>query len=337
MEKIPVSVLEWLLEEENPSIRYRTMVELQDLPTTNTEVKRAYKAVLNYPVVQNILKKMHPEGYWEVKKRDGRIIGAGVEYADWSTTHYVLSYLAELGMTKDNPQVEKAANRYLSLQQPDGDFWNHFSCLYGLNIRTFVKLGFQEDPRLAKTIELLKTMIREDEGYLCELHEGKRKTRLVKSCYRGTVKALFAVSELPALWTETPTKRLLSYFLDRNVLYTTRDQAKFVTRETGKTIFPFSYRAGLLETLYALAKIGIGEDSRVQKAWNILEDHKTSTDRYILDWTPGKTTNRYFYPGLTQVENKWVTFYAYLCLNNRRFNQNTNSFTSNLGLIASVR
>ncbi|MHA1995113.1 MAG: hypothetical protein ACW97Z_11270 [Candidatus Hodarchaeales archaeon] len=314
MKIIPESVIQWLLEEENPSIRYRTMVELQDIPTTSEEVKKAQEALQKYPVVQNILKKMQPEGYWQVKKREGRIIGAGVEYADWSTTHYVLSYLAELGVTRDNPQVEKATNRYLSLQQPDGDFWNHFSCLYGLNIRTFVKLGFEEDPRVSKTIDLLKTMIREDQGYLCDLHEGKRKTRLVKSCYRGTVKVLFALSELPNLWTETHTKRLVNYFLDRNVLYKTKHPTEFVTRETGRTIFPFSYRAGLLEILYALAKMGYGDNSRVQNAWSILQDHRTAIGRYILDWTPGKTTNRYFYPGQKQTESKWVTFYAYLCL-----------------------
>ncbi len=311
---IPETVLEWLLEDENPSVRYRCMLELQDRPKTDGVVKKVKNEVDTSPIVQNILQKMHPEGYWEVKKRDGRMIGAGVEYADWSTTHYVLSYLVELGMTKENPQVKKAADRYLSLQQPDGDFWDHFSCLYGLNIRTFIKLGYFEDSRLQKTINLLKTMIREDQGYLCDMHEGKRKTRLTKSCYRGTVKALFAISELPELWTEVYAQRLINYFLDRNILFKTKKPADFVTRETGKTIFPFSYRAGLLETLYALGRMGYGEDPRVSAAWNLLQEHRTSTGKYVLDWTPGKTTNRYFYPGPKQTENKWVTFYAYLCL-----------------------
>ncbi|MHA2055870.1 MAG: hypothetical protein ACW99F_20055 [Candidatus Hodarchaeales archaeon] len=122
MVKIPDLVIEWLLEKTHPSIRYRTMLELQNLPNTNKEVKKAKEAVLKSPVVQKILKEVHPEGYWEVKKRDGRVLGAGVEYADWSTTHFVLSYLVELGVTKDNPIVNKAANRYLSLQQPDGKY-----------------------------------------------------------------------------------------------------------------------------------------------------------------------------------------------------------------------
>ncbi|MHA2345831.1 MAG: hypothetical protein ACXACP_03855, partial [Candidatus Hodarchaeales archaeon] len=190
-------------------------------------------------------------------------------------------------------------------------------CVYGINIRTFIKLGYQKDPRVLKTIELLKTMIREDQGYLCDMHEGKRKTRLVKSCYRGTVKVLFALSELPQLWTEPYAKRVVNYFLDRNVLYKAKKPSEYVTRETGKTIFPFSYRAGLLETLYALAKMGYGEDPRVKNAWNVLQNKKTSTGKYILDWTPGKTTNRYFYPGKKNTENKWVTLYAYLCLKHK--------------------
>jgi hypothetical protein len=268
---------------------------------------------------------MHPEGYWEVKKRDGRILGAGVEYADWSTTHYVLSYLAELGVKKDNPIIKKAVNRYLSLQQPDGDFWDHFSCLYGLNIRTFVKLGFKDDPRVLKTINLLKKMIRDDHGYLCDMHEGKRKTRLTKSCYRGSVKVLFAISELPELWTEENTQKLVSYFLNRNVLFKTKKPTEYVTRETGKTIFPFSYRAGLLETLYAIGRLGFGNDPRVNDAWNLLQERRKSNGRFILDWTPGKTTNRYFYPGNKHTENKWVTFYAYLCMkykNPKKTNEN---------------
>ena len=36
---IPKNVLEWLLEEENPSIRYRTMRELQEVPESNPNLQ----------------------------------------------------------------------------------------------------------------------------------------------------------------------------------------------------------------------------------------------------------------------------------------------------------
>lgn len=314
LEQIPENIITWLLEPSNPSIRYRTMVELQGLPLDSDTVKKAQSAIMNYPVVQAIFKKMHPEGYWESTNAAGQRLGSGTEYTGYTTTHFVLAYLAELGLTREEPYIEKAAHRYLSLQQPDGDFFRHFSCLYGLNIRTFTKLGFQDDPRLLKTVNLLKNAIRYDNGYLCDLHEGKRKKRRVKSCYRGTVKALFAVAEMPHLWTEPFSKQLITYFLKRDVLYKTTDLNEWVNREAGRTLFPFTWRAGLLELVYSLAKMGYGEDPRVHRAWQILHEHRKSNGRYILDWTPPKRSNMYFDPGKRQKENKWITFYAYLCL-----------------------
>ena len=70
------------------------------------------------------------------------MVGSGVEYRNAATTHYCLSYLAELGMDKTDPRISTAADRYLNLQKPDGDFMLHLSCLLGMNIRTFTMLGY---------------------------------------------------------------------------------------------------------------------------------------------------------------------------------------------------
>ncbi len=193
--KIPKNVIEWLLEEENPSIRYRTMRELQEVPDSDLELQSTRKQITTYRPVKNMLDAMHPEGYWEViSPSTKKSYGKGVDYRQGST-HFILGYLAELGMTREDPKIKKAANRYLSLQQPDGDFFRHFSCLFGMNIRTFILFGFKDDPRLKNTINLMKKSVRHDNGYLCDKYEGKRKTKPVKSCIRGSVKVLFALGE----------------------------------------------------------------------------------------------------------------------------------------------
>lgn len=101
------------------------------------------------------------------------MLGDGVEYGAYGTTHYCLSYLAEHGLDRTNSQVSKAAERYLNLQIEDGDFYKHFSCLLGLNIRTFTILGYEDDPRIKKSISLLLNTKRPDGGYLCDVHEDK--------------------------------------------------------------------------------------------------------------------------------------------------------------------
>ena len=182
--KIPKNVTDWLLEEENPSIRYRTMRELQQVPESDPKLKSVKKQISSYQPVRNMLEAIHPDGYWEqINPRSKKSYGKNVEYMR-DTTHFILAYLAELGITRDENKIEKACNRYLSLQQPDGDFFGHFSCLYGFNIRTFILLGFKDDLRLKKTIDLMTNSIRYDNGYLCDTHEGKRKRRPIKS-YKG--------------------------------------------------------------------------------------------------------------------------------------------------------
>ena len=63
--KIPKNVTEWLLEEENPSIRYRTLRELQERPESDLNLQSAKKQISSYQPVKNMLESMHPEGYWE--------------------------------------------------------------------------------------------------------------------------------------------------------------------------------------------------------------------------------------------------------------------------------
>jgi hypothetical protein len=311
VETIPENVLDWLLERENPSVRYRTMKELQNIPLTDKKMIETHQSISQTSTIKKIKKAMHPEGYWTVKKPDGRVIGAGVEYATFNTTHYVLGYVAELGLTREEPWVELAADRYLSLQASDEEFYNYLSCLMGLNLRTFAKLGFGEDSRLLKSISLLESKIRYENGYLCDLHEGKRKRgQLVKSCFRGSVKALYGLSEFPQYWQKPFVKDLVNYFLNREILFKTTNLMKLVRKDVILTYFPFTYHAGLIDVIYPLCKMGYGSDKTVQRAWEILEKHRAKEGKYILEQKP---KNRYLDPGERDQPNKWITFYSYLC------------------------
>ncbi len=307
---IPDNIIEWLLEEENPSIRFRTMQELLKIPETDTEVKSTKEQILSYKPVKTILDAMHPEGYWEeINPRSKIVFGSGVEYQTY-TTHFILAYLAELGLTKEHPKVNKAADRYLSLQQPDGDFLRHYSCLYGMNTRTFTLLGYRDDPRVKKTIELMRNSVRWDNGYLCDTHEGKYKTRQVKSCVRGSAKILYALDVLPELWEEQFAKKIVDYFLNREILYASTDKNKLVRKDAGQTSFPFMWRFGLIDVLLPLARMGYGNDPKMRRAWDVLESHRTKAGEYILD---KDVKCKYWKVGEKGMPNKWITFYAYLC------------------------
>ena len=50
-------VLNWLLEDENPEVKYRTMIELLDMPKDKSEVNKAYNSLLNSGTVSLVMDK----------------------------------------------------------------------------------------------------------------------------------------------------------------------------------------------------------------------------------------------------------------------------------------
>lgn len=300
----------WLLESSAPALVYRTLHELLGVPVDDPVVRAAHANLPGSTDVNRLLKAMHPDGYWLQLRSDKRAyVGDDVEYGSYATTHFVLSYLSELGMTRDVPQVARAADRYLSLQKADGDFWNHISCLYAFNICTFIRLGYRQDARLERTIQLMLSIERPDNGYLCEMHEGKRKTRPVKSCIRGSLKALRAFAELPEYWQHPRCLALVDYFLEREGIFRQDDLLTPVKSELAMTLFPFTWSASLLEVLLGLSKMGYGKDERLTRAWQLLEDKRNAEGLYILDWTPRQSPWKV---GKRGQPNPWVTFYALL-------------------------
>jgi len=310
METIKQSILIWLLEGEDPSVRYRTLTELLDKPPDDPAVAAARAAIPDGKHAKRIFKKMRPDGTWLQKKSSTKeLIGGGVEYGSFATTHFVLSYLAELGFTVEDPRVAKAADRYLNLQQPDGDFWLHLSCLYSYNILTFVLLGLRDDPRVQRTIDLMLTTERADGGYLCDLHKDKYKTRVTKSCIRGGAKALLAYAELPEYWQHPRCLQLVDYFLSREGIFKRGKPNQPVNDDVTRTVYPIIWRTSITEVLYGLAKMGYGQDARLTRAWDVFDGKRDEDGRYILDWT---TTSALLKAGKRGEANKWVTLYALL-------------------------
>lgn len=300
----------WLLEKENPSVRYRTFTELLDKSRDDSEIIEVKNKIPYSKPVKTLLGKMHPEGYWLQKNpRTNEVLGEGVEYGAFGTTHYCLSYLAELGMDKSDPQIAKAAERYLNLQKSDGDFCRHFSCLLGYNVRTFVMLGYKDDTRVKRSVNLLLNTDRPDGGYLCDMHEGKYKTKPVKSCIRGSVKALLAFSYLPEYWEHNRCLKLINYFLSRDGIFKTTNLNEFVNKDMERNSFPLTWRANVFEILLPLSKMGYGNDNRLDRAWNVMDTRQDSEGRYFLDWTPRQSPWKV---GKRNETNKWITFYSYL-------------------------
>lgn len=302
-------VIEWLFGLDEPALTYRVLTELLGRAGEEPEVMAAKSAILTSEAVKGIFKKMHPDGYWLQKDYKGDLWGDGERYGPFGTTHFVLSYLSELGLGRGDPRIEKAVNRYLNLQQADGSWNQHLSCRFSYNVRTLIKMGYRDDPRVQRSINLMLETERQDGGYLCDLHEGKYKTREVKSCVRGSTKAILAFAELPEYWQHPRCLQLVDYFLKREVLWSSNNPQSFVSKDFGILNFPITWGSSLWEPIYALSKMGYGSHPKMQRAWEHLDSRKDEIGRVPLDFTPAQAPWKV---GKRGEPNPWLTLYVQL-------------------------
>ncbi len=119
------------------------------------------------PEAQKILKKQLPDGAWP---RSGEQKHAAINYHLIETWRN-LRYLVEVyGMTRQNLQVEAAAEYIFSCQSQEGDLRgilaNQYATYYtGAILALLVQAGYQDDPRVEKGLQWLLGMRQDDGGW----------------------------------------------------------------------------------------------------------------------------------------------------------------------------
>jgi hypothetical protein len=179
-----------------------------------------------------------------------------------------------------------------------------------VRMNLFGQHSYRDDSRIQERIEVLLNDERFDGGYLCDRPAFKATT---KSCIRGSIKALMAFAILPELWEIGRCRQLVDYFLRRGVLFRTDRPDEVVRSELLRASFPFVINGSLLEPLYALSRMGYGNDERLGEAWAFLDEKRNDQGRTILDWHP----RGYFQRGPKGQPNKWATLYACLAQKHR--------------------
>jgi hypothetical protein len=99
----------WLLEEENPSVRYFTLTDILSKPQSSPEVTTAKKTIMTQGTVPKILTKMNSAGYWETQN--------SFYTAKYKGTSWQLLILAELGADPTDPKVKTACEFILQNSQ----------------------------------------------------------------------------------------------------------------------------------------------------------------------------------------------------------------------------
>jgi hypothetical protein len=302
--------LDWLLEKENPSVRYFALRDLLDRPEDDREVRAAHRAIMRSAPVQKILAAQKPEGYWFKP-------GAGYSPKYESTVWQIL-FLAELGADGRAKAVRRGCEYLLEhAQSKSGGFSAGqnappsyaIHCLNGNLIWSLVALGFAGDARIlsgvlsdsrrkwsrriARAVDWLAGSITGDDfewfnalvpgsGFKCGINDKQ-------PCAWGAVKSLRALANLPPALQSSKVKKAIAmaveFLLSRDLAKADYPYTRRVSGEWFKFGFPLSYTSDVLETLLALAQAGHARDPRLQNAIELVLSKRDADGRWALKHT----------------------------------------------------
>jgi len=310
---------EWLLGPENPSVRYLTLVNILGRDEKDPEVRRARASIMDTGVVPRILTKQS-NGAWG---REGRF------YRDkYTGTVWQLIILAEHEADGKDPRVRAACESILAhSQDPEsfafayderagtqgGKHGDVIPCLTGNMVWSLIKLGYGKDPRVARGVDWIAKYQRFDDGEgdppkewpyaRYEMCWGRH------SCHMGVVKALKALSAVPARQRHAGVNGAIAagceYLLAHHVFKRSHDIGKTSKPGWRKLQFPLMYQTDVLEVAGILLDLGT-RDTRMQEAIELIQSKQDDEGKWKLE----STFNGRFQVDIESRDtpSKWITY-----------------------------
>jgi hypothetical protein len=318
--------LKWLLEPDNPGVRYLTMRDLLDMEENDPEFKAARQNAHTKGPIAEVLDSMHLDGYW---------VKPGPGYTKkYRSSVWALILLAQMGaQVNQDERISRACSYLLDhALTPEGQFSINgtpsgtIDCLQGNLCWALLELGY-EDSRLDKAFEwMARTVTGEGMAPKTDKEAMRRYYAYQcgplfacgpngnQSCAWGATKVMLAFGKLEEA-QRTPLindaiQQGIDFFFKTdpvNADWPTRLGDK-PSRNWWKFGFPVFYVTDLLQVAEALVGLGYGKDPHLAKTIALIQEKQDEHGRWLLEYDyTGKTWVDF---GAKKQENKWVTLRA---------------------------
>jgi hypothetical protein len=287
---------EWLLEPEDPSVRFWTLRDLEGRAPDHPEVKEAQDALMESPPVRAILEAQKPEGHW-VHREDMYL----PKYR--ATTHSLL-ILAELGARR-TAAIERGLEHIFEFQRDSGHFLTSLpktakgrasvvkdGCCLDANVLYYMShFGYLDDPRVVRLLDFIVGYhSAEEAGWKCRAFPIDPDAVFPVNCYMGAAKTLRALSTISPEKGSPEIEAIIGrevenvlengiYRYLRNPDGTRKDKAGW--KRFG---FPLFYQSDVLEVLDVLTRLGV-RDGRMEDSVRLVLEAQGDDGRWPLKHT----------------------------------------------------
>lgn len=284
--------LPWLLEPDNPSVCYWTLVDICHRPPDDPDVQATQGSIHRQPLVEELFARQHPAGHW------------GDDPAKPYTAEGTLGVLSLLHMLGVRPDGRTAAGcdafvRYS--QHESGGFSmtravrsGIFPCTTGAQLPFLVYFGLGDDPRVRAAFAFLMEAMSADDPLNC----GRYAHR---PCWWGAIAALNGLAGLPADMRSERSQRMVAGLADALL------DAPYDFAGEHQRWLTFGVPRGwdLLSALRALAAHGYAGDPRFAPLLELLLSQQAEQGR----WLCGSVSRTWPLEKRNQ-PSKWVTLDA---------------------------
>ena len=263
--------LNWLLEEDQPAVRYFALVDLLGRERDDAEVRDARSNIRKKGWASDILRLQKPDGRWESKPK-GSLYGP-----KYTATNWMSLILSDLGLTKENNQVSRTANLFFRewmAPPPRENIFKDEVCIVGNTARMLTRFGYANDPRVRKLYDRLVEDQKEDGGWHCFKSDA------------GSLDCWEALAAYAALPESSRTRKIRNsiergaeFYLERKLF----DDGQRKYAPWFRFHYPNHYYYDILVGLDVITRLGYGSDRRLAPALRLLKEKRRSDGTWLME------------------------------------------------------
>ena len=269
-------VLDWLLEPDQPSVRYLALTQLLGRSETDSDVRDAKARIPSAGWAAEILARRDPGGWW-VRDRHP-------SYPKYISTNCNLIALSDLGATRVIPKVRESCEYWMDKSPLKGGGVGGMSagkghhCYTGNMARALIRFGYGDDRRVRKALNWLVKTAHPKGGWTCWNYRDRPAPGRTLDSWEG----LSAFAAYPrSKWTPAMKGCVEpggEYYLDHELH---RQGERY--EPWYRFHWPVHYYYDILIGLDVLTALGYGDDPRLGFALALLRKKRRSDGRWNLD------------------------------------------------------